>query len=131
MKIWVIFILLVISRSATADTPCWADPDTVPEHFSTEAQLKTFLLPINLDDPVGDAEVRIAHGDLRLLAVGKFGIVFPGVENREVSCRLGFRYVDGTSDAFESRAHAELQGEIESYAKAYNQKILASSESHE
>ncbi len=131
MKIFALSVSLVFSQSAAAEIPCWSDPDTVPEQYSPEANLRSFLLPINLGDPVGDAELRIAHGDFRLLAVGRLGLIFPGVENREVSCRLGFRYIDGTSDAFESSAHAKLQEDVESYANAYNRKILAYIEGHE
>jgi len=127
MKRAAILVLLAIWSSSSAELPsCWSDPDALPELYSSEATLRTFLLPINLSDPAGDAQARMKHGDYRVLAVRGFTILFPGLDDLEVTCQVGFRIIEGTSDAYESRSHAELTSEVKRYASAYNE-IIASS----
>ena len=91
------------------DVPCWMNPDTIPETTQV-AVLKTHLLPINLHSPENDLEARITHKDFRFIAIGGFGLEFPGLKNKELLCTHGFRFITGTSDALEGKEHGKLIG---------------------
>ncbi len=94
---------------------------------SQESILRTYLLPTNLDDPKGDAYLRIDQGDYRLLGVAGFTIEFPTidkVEDDQIICELGTRVIDGTSDVFESLKTADLMARYREYARVYNQTLV-------
>lgn len=107
--------------------PCWVSGDSSKVITSQEAILKTYLLPIDLSDPQGDAKKRITHGDYRLVGIGGVGLKYPALdksENRNILCKFGGRYIQGTSDAHESKNHAQLMSRFTAYAKAYNEVII-------
>ena len=100
--------------------PCWMNHDTVPTKLTQVAILKTLLLPIDLDNPEQDLKARVSHNDYRFLAVGGFGIEYPGLKNKTLLCTYGYRFIVGTSDAVESDEHNELSGKFSFYAEQYN-----------
>ena len=100
--------------------PCWMDHDTIPTKLTQVAILKTLLLPIDLDNPEQDLNARTNHNDFRFLAVGGFGIEYPGLRNKSLLCTYGYRFIVGTSDAVESTEHNELSGKFARYAEQYN-----------
>lgn len=106
------------------EIPCWLNPDTMPETKQV-AVLKTHLLPINLEAPKEDLKARIAHQDFRFIAIGAFGITYPGLKNKELLCIHFFRYITGTSDALESKEHGELMQAFKNYAIKYNSALEA------
>jgi hypothetical protein len=109
------------------DMPCWMSGDYSQMITSQEAMLKTYLLPINLDAPEVDAKVRIRHGDYRLIGIGGLGIRYPGLDKKSqgnVLCRLGGRYIQGTSDAQEGESHAMLNTKFLEYAESYNAYVM-------
>ncbi|MBB5210262.1 hypothetical protein [Microbulbifer hydrolyticus] len=118
----IIFFFLLSSSAYSNEIPCWMNPDTVPETTQL-ALLKTYLLPINLNSPRKDVEARIKHKDYRFIAIGGFGIGYPGLSNKELLCKYGSRYIMGTSDALESKEHGKLSHEFNSYAKEYNMAL--------
>lgn len=107
--------------------PCWISGDA-PNVITTQLSiLKSYLLPINLDDPEGDARKRLENKDYRILAIGGLGIVFPGLDTSKeggILCTLGWRFIYGTTDAYENEEHINLIGSFTKYAKAYNAIIL-------
>ncbi len=123
MRVLSVILFLSISLFAKAgDVPCWMNPDTIPETTQV-AVLKTHLLLINLDAPESDLDARISHKDFRFIAIGGFGMEFPGLKNKELLCTYGFRFITGTSDALESKEHGELMGSFRLYAQKYNIKM--------
>ena len=120
-----------VGHSAVADIdplgdvdPCWLEASPTP----LVAVLKTFRLPIRLDQPEADARLRMTHGDMRLLGVGGIGIGYPGlggIEDVPILCALGGRYIEGTSDGIEGVEHAQLMEAFRLYAAEYNSVILA------
>lgn len=114
-----LFLVFLSSLVLADDRPCWHDPDLNPDTTQT-AILKTYLLPIRLESPREDLELRIEHDDYRFIAIGGFGMEFPGLRNKELLCQHGFRYISGTSDALESREHGELIQAFSEYAEQYN-----------
>ena len=107
--------------------PCWISGDSSKEITSQEAILKTYLLPIDLSDPEGDAKKRITHGDYRLVGVGGVGLRYPALDKSEdgnILCIFGGRYIRGTSDAHESKNHVQLMSKFTAYAKVYNEVII-------
>ena len=110
----------------SADLPCWRDPNLeVSPSTSQLAVLRSYLLPIDLDQPAQDLQVRIQHGDLRFLGIGGFVLGFPGLENRELICEHGFRYIQGTTDGLDSPEHGRLVHQFEQYATEYNSLLEA------
>ena len=115
-------MLSLISLSAVAeDKPCWNDPDYEGEYkTSLEGVLRSYLLPMNLDEPSSDADVRFKSKDYRFLQIGSFQMELPGLGDRELICTYGFRYVKGTSDGLEGKEHAVPITKFRQYVKAYN-----------
>lgn len=131
MKKTFFLIVCLICTSCMAQSynemPCWVADDYSAVITKQEAILTSYLYPINLTRPIEDAELRIEFGDYRLIGIGGFGISYPGIDMRidgEVLCSVGRRYLQGTSDAQESHAHAELIQNFKIYAEVYNKKIL-------
>jgi len=123
MRVLNVILFLSLSLPATAENvPCWMNPDTVPETTQV-AILKTYLLPINLETPESDLTARISHEDFRFIAIGGFGVEYPGLKNKELLCIYGFRYIIGTSDALESKEHRNLIQAFKNYAMRYNVKL--------
>lgn len=123
MRALSIFLFLVFGFSALAeDVPCWMNPDTIPETEQV-AILKTYLLPINLEAPEEDLKARIKHHDNRFIAIGGFRVTYPGLTDKELLCKYGFRYIIGTSDALESREHRDLIQAFSRYAAKYNKAL--------
>ncbi|WP_299263139.1 hypothetical protein [uncultured Psychrosphaera sp.] len=123
MRVLSVILFFSISFLAKAENvPCWMNPDTIPE-ITQVAVLKTHLLPINLDAPENDLKVRISHKDFRFIAIGGFGVEYPGLKNKELLCTHGFRFITGTSDGLESKEHGELTHAFKVYAKKYNMKM--------
>jgi hypothetical protein len=114
--------------SEEGKVPCWVSGDSSKVITSQEAILKTYLLPIDLSDPQGDAKKRITHGDYRLVGIGGVGLKYPALdksdENRNILCKFGGRYIRGTRDAHESENHTQLMSRFTAYAKAYNEVII-------
>lgn len=107
--------------------PCWVSGDNSEVITSQEAILKTYLLPVDLNDPQGDAKKRIIHGDYRLVGIGGFGLEYPALEKStdgDILCKFGGRYMQGTSDVYESESHAQLTSRFVGYAKSYNEIII-------
>lgn len=118
---------LSFASQPETDIPCWMSGDYSQMITSQEAMLKTYLLPINLDAPEVDAKVRIRHGDYRLIGIGGLGIRYPGLDKKsqgDVLCRLGGRYIQGTSDALEGKSHAMLIANFLQYAESYNAYVM-------
>ncbi|TMP23090.1 hypothetical protein CWB99_23545 [Pseudoalteromonas rubra] len=123
MRVLIVILFLSLSSTAVAETiPCWKNPDTIPETKQI-AVLKTHLLPINLETPEQDLKERVSHEDYRFIAIGSFGIDYPGLNNKELLCTYGFRYITGTSDALESKEHGSLIQAFKGYAVKYNTKL--------
>ena len=130
MKSLILIILLVVSVRIVADEkPCWMDPDFVSPTKQL-ALLRTLLLPIRLDKPEEDAYLRMKHGDYRLIGIGELGITYPGLENMELLCKVGGRYIEGTSDMVEGEEHANLMRKFRKYAEEYNKIIISTWESN-
>ena len=124
-----LFCVLCVACVSNAEEkpPCWVSGDSSKVITSQEAMLKTYLLPINLIDPKGDAEKRLNHGDYRLIGVAGLGLEYPPLNlSREghILCEFGGRYIQGTSDVYESEAHADLASKFAEYAKSYNAVII-------
>jgi|SRR6056297_519124 len=114
-------ILSANALAQAANLPCWLDPDREVSPSTTQlAVLRSYLLPIDLEAPARDLQARIQHGDLRFLGIGGLGMGFPGLENRELICEHGFRYIQGTTDGLDSPEHGRLVGRFEQYATEYN-----------
>ena len=123
MRLLSVILFFSISLMARAeDVPCWMNPDVIPETTQV-AVLKTHLFPINLNTPENDLAARITHKDFRFIAIGGFGMEFPGLKNKELLCTHGFRFIAGTSDVLESKEHGELMGAFRLYAQKYNIKM--------
>ena len=115
------------ASSSNNKIPCWVSGDAPDVITSQLSILKSYLLPINLDDPEGDAKKRIHNKDYRLLGIGGLGVEFPSVDSseKEILCTLGWRYIQGTSDVHESKEHIELIKKFKKYSEIYNKKILS------
>ncbi len=127
----VVTSLLCFSCSSYAqnDLPCWVTGEYPNLLTKQEAMLKSYLLPMDLNDPIADAEVRIKNGDYRLIGVGGLGVSYLGLNmpsDSEMLCELGGRYLQGTGDVHESKSHDNLMKRFAEYAKQYNMKIIAS-----
>lgn len=130
MKSLPLIILLVVSVKIVADEKsCWLDPDLVSPTKQL-ALLRTLQLPIRLDKPEEDARLRMKHGDFRLLGIGELGIIYPGLENMDLLCKVGGRYIEGTSDVIEGEEHAKLMQKFREYAEKYNKLIISTWESN-
>lgn len=124
-----LFSALFASCASNAEekTPCWVSGDSSRIITSQEAMLKTYLLAINLDDPKGDAKKRLSHGDYRLIGVGGIGLEYPSLDlskEGHILCEFGGRYIQGTSDVYESEAHAHLSSKFAEYARSYNIVVI-------
>jgi len=107
--------------------PCWLSGDYSKMITSQESMLKSYLLAINLDQPIADAKIRIKNGDYRLIGIGGIGVGYPGLNLKiegDILCELGGRYLMGTSDGQEGRSHAALILKFGKYAEKYNAEIL-------
>src|SRR5690606_32515014 len=123
--ILVTFALSVSSSMVLAEeVPCWADHDAIPE-TSQVSVLKTHLLPIRLESPQSDLDLRLEHQDYRFIAIGAFGVTYPGLKDKELLCVHGYRYITGTSDAIESKEHSQLVQAFTAYAVKYNTLLEA------
>ena len=124
MKLLIPIILLLVSARLAADErPCWLDPDLISS-TSQFALLRTLQLPIRLDKPEEDARLRMKHGDFRLIGIGGLGVTYPGLKNMELLCKIGGRYIEGTSDMIEGKEHADLIEKFREYATKYNKIII-------
>ena len=77
-------------------------------------------------DPARDLEVAWDRGDRRFIGVYGYAAYIPGVPE-SASRRLteqGVRYLEGTSDAIESRAHGHAVARATEYARRYNELLL-------
>ena len=125
IKVLAIFLVSAFSISAAAENvPCQNHPETSPKTTQLGV-LKTQLLPINLEFAQEDLVARLAHHDYRFIAIGGFGITYPGLENRELLCAHGFRFIHGTSDGLDSREHNQLVQAFTRYATTYNKLLEA------
>ena len=114
-------------RISGAKLPCWISGDDWESKTSQKAILMTYLLPINLDDPKGDAKLRLEHGDYRFLGIGGLGVIYPSIDmGRDVNalCVYGGRYIEGTSDLYEGSNHIALSSKLLEYAQSYNQYVI-------
>ena len=114
-------------RLSEAELPCWITGDDWGIKTTQKAMLMTYLLPVNLDDPKGDAELRLEHGDYRFLGVGGLGVSYPSINmSRDVNalCEYGGRYIEGTSDLYEGSEHMALSSKFLKYAQSYNQYVI-------
>ena len=78
-------------------------------------------------NPETDVLAAIKIGDTRLMAVYGFTLMIPGVERQSrlaAHSKENHRAIEGTTDAFCSERHAELNELAWEYAKKYNQKLL-------
>jgi len=124
MRVLVLFVLFGIAIPASAeDVPCWLDPSIEPK-VSLHASLKSLLLPIRLDEPENDAKLRFEHGDYRILANYGFTAEFTGIKDKSIICKVGVRYLEGTSDGLEGREHLQLVEKVRVYARKYNLTML-------
>jgi len=122
------FVTTSCGLYAQENVPCWVSGDVSKVITSQEAILKTYLLPIHLNDPEGDAEIRISHGDYRLVGITGIGLEYPSLDKSkegQILCEFGGRYIQGTSDVYESDVHAQLISKFTEYAKAYNAVIIS------
>jgi hypothetical protein len=97
-------------------------------YTSEEAILKTYMLPINLEDPKGDFDKRIAHCDYRFISVNGLYLQYPGLKlskDKELLDKVGHRSIEGTSDALENEEHADLVIKFGEYAESYNKCMLS------
>ena len=107
--------------------PCWISGDDWGLKTTQKAMLKTYLLAINLDDPKGDAKLRLEHNDYRFLGIGALGISYPSIDKSDdinALCEYGGRYIDGTSDVYEGPEHQALSIKVLKYAQSYNQYLI-------
>ena len=131
MKKLLCFIMVFMCCSCDAQPeskmPCWITGDYSEMITTQEAILKSYLYPMNLKDPVADAKLRINNGDYRLIGIGGIGISYPGIDLRhdgDILCKLGGRYLQGTSDAHESKSHSQLIQKFSEYAGKYNAVVI-------
>jgi len=90
------------------------------------AILKTELQSLNLQNPMGDMEKNLSHGDMRFIGIYGFTLYCPGVDkaNYNLVGRYGIRPIHGTSDAIERGEHGDLMNSATEYARSYNRRIL-------
>ena len=132
MKKLLLFVAYLTSCSSCVaqpnkELPCWITDDYSKMVTTQEAILNSYLYPIDLDNPVVDAQKKIKNGDYRLIGIGGFGINYPGIDMRKegfILCKLGSRYLKGTSDAKEGDSHMKLIQRFNKYAEIYNTQIL-------
>lgn len=124
MRIVSIPFLLFFVTSACAAAP-EAYESVCLSTINQEAKLKTFLLPIDLNNPADDAKQRLNHGDTRFLAIGDIGIKIPGLPSggEHWVCLHGTRVVDGITDVGGDDEYNELVARVRRYVVEYNKSI--------
>ena len=118
------FFVLLLLPVVVVSQEC--KPDMKIE-TTNEGMLRSFLMPIELDNPEIDAQKRAHNKDFRFLATGSYsGLRYPGLNENQlyVICRIGYRTIDGLTDAYNSKEHLLLAKKVRKYATIYNKEIL-------
>ncbi|RLA47786.1 MAG: hypothetical protein DRR42_17340 [Gammaproteobacteria bacterium] len=113
---------LLLSFVFIMTSQAWSE-EMCSSYTSDFAILKTNLYPINLEDPIGDLQIRVIHGDYRFLSLNEFGVIYPGLnfpDDKTLLCLAGERNIEGTSDALDGDEHADLVIEFGTYVTKYN-----------
>jgi len=74
-------------------------------------------------DPEAAATRRYVSGLKQFLAVQGYAVEVPGITDKVLIEKLGYRVLRGTSDAFEDESCSEYQKKATAYASRYNFKI--------
>lgn len=121
-----LFILFSSSCAAGVDSRAHEHASECLSVPNQKAELKSFILPINLNDPRGDAEARINHGDMRFLAIREIAIQVPGLPRGgdQFLCRYGIRIVDGITDVGGDEEYNQLVAKVKNYVAEYNRAVF-------
>jgi hypothetical protein len=89
----------------------------------TEGKCRPFLEALARQSPEAKAEASVASGAPYLLGVRGFTVAFPGADE-EAAAKIGYRIIEGTSDAFEDDSCQLYQLRAEKYASRFNRRLL-------
>jgi hypothetical protein len=73
---------------------------------------------------VSKAERLFGEKSPQFLAVQGYVIQYPGVTDPSLVSRLGYKVIDGTSDAVEDESCRIFQKEAREYATVFNRKLI-------
>lgn len=123
MRVAILFFIILMSPLVESMPDCsGTDLQT-----SLYGMLQSELLPMHIDSPEDDADIRFNNGDYRFLAYGLYsGLKVPGTEALEKNeiCKYGVEVLPAMTDAFESREHRLLVKKFRTYADRYNTRML-------
>jgi hypothetical protein len=94
---------------------------TVPQ--GPAGHCRPFLEALEAQAAEATAKASVAAGKPYILGVNGFTLTFPGADY-ELARRIGYRVIQGTSDAFEDQSCRHYQRAAEKYAKRFNQIVL-------
>jgi uncharacterized protein YceK len=90
----------------------------------------SYLEKIVLANAEADAEKAFRSGQKRVLGIQGYTIIFPGVKNPQLPQRIGYKIMEGTSDAISDKSCDKYQSTAIDYVARYNIRILQLLESH-
>ena len=89
----------------------------------TEGQCRLLLEALTRQSPEAKAKASVALGTPYLLGVRGFTVSFPGADEG-TAAKIGYRIIEGTSDAFEDDSCRLYQGRAKKYAGRFNRQVL-------
>jgi len=120
-----LILTFFLSGSVEAGLPNCSDVEDY--YTSMFGALKTDMLQIDIDNPKGDLDVRLANQDYRLLGYGTIGgLEIPHIEmlpQNEI-CKYGIRVFSGMTDSFESSKHRIMVEQFRQYIRSYNYYLI-------
>jgi hypothetical protein len=77
-----------------------------------------------LDDPIQKAEAVVRSGAPYLLGIQGYALAFPGVDDPGVVQRIGYRIMEGTTDAIKDESCRRYRTLAIQYAGRFNRRIV-------
>jgi hypothetical protein len=88
-------------------------------------QCGTFAENLAARDPIGEAEQVARSGAPYMLAVQSYSVSFPGLDDPQVALRVGYRTLEGTSDAIRDESCRAFQAQARRFAERYNRRLMS------
>lgn len=124
MKKLIFIVCLCSVLSAHGKVDCSQNED----YFTTtEGMLLALTFAVDFDTPELDARRRIEVKDFRLWKYGRLsGFHIPNSEKLEGDfiCKMGTRVLEGVTDSFHSKEHADTASKAIRYAHIYNDYLI-------
>jgi hypothetical protein len=91
---------------------------------SQPGKCQPYLNALSAKDPAAEAEQVVRSKNPHLLAIQGFSFSFPGVDDQETPVRMGYRVMEGTTDAIWDESCRIYQRRATRYAEIFNRRVM-------